>query len=138
MAIIKRFRKPPVGPERPAGLSADARAEWDRMITSLAHVGMLRLVTAAALTRYVQQFARAETVYAELADLRTLASRLVALSNRLRGRDSLTVIDAYLRVIGLEQAHGATVRRLSLAMLRFLRDHRLTPRSRQKGVDNVR
>jgi P27 family predicted phage terminase small subunit len=65
--------RPPIGPvpEAPGFLATDARAEWDRVSTSLYHMGLLTDADVAPLAAYCQAYGRwvaAERVIAAMAE----------------------------------------------------------------------
>jgi phage terminase small subunit len=92
-------------PDRPAGLSAGARKEWDGLVGEMAHAGVLRRVDGGALAMLCEDLAMLDTLRKGLAaqareitkkaaekNQRISGNALTALSRTTEGRRTLTTI----------------------------------------------
>lgn len=114
-------------PERPEWLSAEAAAEWDRVVPALERTGMLRHVDRAALAAYCAAWARlveAERLIAEQGQTLHVADRT------FEGDDgSTTIVVKAARNPALTEAKAAS------DLLRgFLSEFGLSPSSRSRLV----
>lgn len=56
--ILEDLAAPSSAPDRPRGLSVEARKEWDRITSELAHLGILSCVDRSALELYCATWER--------------------------------------------------------------------------------
>lgn len=116
----------------PPRFSPEQLTEWKRMVHVLGMVGMSNRVKRATLVRYVKRAVRSHALYIDTRKVRGLADRLSSMAKKAEGRDKKTLLAASARMTDLWFAQIEQERRLSMAMLQFLRAHRLTPQSRRE------
>jgi phage terminase small subunit len=115
-------------PERPKGMSAEARRVWNELVREMAPSGVLRLVDAGALAMLCEDTAMLETLRKGLADMAkeiakqakkqgksVVGGPMVHLSRTIEGRRTL-----------------ATIRELTAQVIVQRREFGLTPASNSR------
>lgn len=129
---------PPSGvPTPPKALSAEAKAEWDRMIDSLEKSRTLSVVDHHALYQYVQLFAETEAIQVDAIEARKLSRELKKAAQRLDGRDLLEAIGKVVELQKMISSQTTKLRQQRMALRQYLVEFGLTPsaRSRVKPSD---
>lgn len=130
-ADIRTFRRKG-GFDPPKRLSADEREEWERVVRNLRLVGTLRLVTPAAVLKYVRRSIRFRMLCIDRNRVNKVIRKLRRIAKRLESTEQESVLEAANRLDDLVVAQHDESQRLSRAMLRFLSAWGLTPLGRRR------
>lgn len=125
--------EPPAGrPTPPKRLSADARAEWKRMIVRLERAQTLTVVDDAALYQYVELFSETERVKTDHARLRKLSEELTVLARELRGHELLEAIQKVVSIEHILAKQTLQLRQGHMAIRQYLVEFGMTPAARTR------
>jgi phage terminase small subunit len=124
---------PPSGtPDKPATLTGDAAAEWDRMVHRLEVAQTLTAIDDGALYQYCLLFAETETLRVEGARLMTLCTTLRRQLKKVEG-DALVALVG--QIVALEQLRARTLVQLRqghMAIRQYLVEFGMTPSARTR------
>lgn len=126
---------PPKGrPEPPKKLTADERAEWNRMVARLEQTGTLAIVDDAALFEYVQLFAETQTIKTDQIENRKLATALkrTISESELDGSDLVSAVKDIISLRHLANKATRDLRQGHMAMRQYLVEFGMTPSARSR------
>ena len=127
------FIDPPKGaPPVPKGLSAVAKAEWERMVERLETARTLSVVDDAALYQYVRLFAETEQIIEDHAQLRKVSRDLKKLAQKLEGAELVEAIGKIVVLQQLAQKQSTQLRLGHMAIRQYLIEFGMTPSARNR------
>lgn len=123
--------EPPQGiPVPPKALTADAKAEWDRMVKRLEESKTLTVVDDAALYQYVNLFAETEQIKADAIQARTLSKDLKKLASKLDGHELVEAIGKIVQLHQMIAKNVVQLRQGHMAIRQYLVEFGMTPSAR--------
>lgn len=125
--------EPPKGvPLPPKPLTAEAQAEWDRMVGRLEQSKTLSMVDDAALYQYVQLFAETELVKADNVQVRKLSKDLKRAIKDLEGVELLQAVGEVVKLQQIIARHSQQLRQGHMAIRQYLIEFGMTPSARTR------